>query len=211
MDASELKISSRYVSEGGELAIYWVNPWSHQEEKIATFWWPAHPVEATEQVERWFEKIANAATKMTALDQAEADAAAMRELMLKYVDSFECVDEGECWYCDGQEVLRSHTAGTALLQRLEQAERERDELKAAFHREKNPACDATCRNYCIHSDWEYKQELETARDEAEAKLMKARDFYAEVNRVHLRNPPWHDCGVCRAAIAYEEALKEIES
>lgn len=41
-----------------ELALLWTNPWSGKEEKIATFWWPTHPPEATAQVEKWFEEIA---------------------------------------------------------------------------------------------------------------------------------------------------------
>lgn len=53
------KVAYRY--EGEELALYWTNPWSKQEEKIATFWWPTHPVEETKQVESWFERIANRA------------------------------------------------------------------------------------------------------------------------------------------------------
>lgn len=53
------KIESRYVGE--ELALFWINPWSGVEEKIATFWWPGHPVEETAQVEEWFEGIARRA------------------------------------------------------------------------------------------------------------------------------------------------------
>jgi hypothetical protein len=49
-------VSWKYIGE--ELALFWINPWSKQEEKIATFWWPAHPVEDTAMVEKWFEEYA---------------------------------------------------------------------------------------------------------------------------------------------------------
>jgi hypothetical protein len=50
------RLSWEYLGE--ELAIFWVNPWSSEKEKIASFWWPTHPVEATADVEAAFEKIA---------------------------------------------------------------------------------------------------------------------------------------------------------
>lgn len=52
------KITWRYVDDGGELALFWTSPWGGAEEKIATFWWPGHPPEATEEVEKMFEAIA---------------------------------------------------------------------------------------------------------------------------------------------------------
>ena len=45
-----------YVGE--ELAIFWNSPYGHGKEKIATFWWPIHPAEATAEVEATFERIA---------------------------------------------------------------------------------------------------------------------------------------------------------
>ena len=55
-----MRVYRRYVGE--ELALFWINPWSKEEEKIATFWWPAHPIEETEKVEKMFEEIADRAT-----------------------------------------------------------------------------------------------------------------------------------------------------
>lgn len=43
---------------GEELAVFWISPYGHGKEKIATFWWPAHPPDATAQVEAAFEAIA---------------------------------------------------------------------------------------------------------------------------------------------------------
>lgn len=50
-----------YVGE--ELALFWESPYGHGKEKIASFWWPAHPVEATADVERLFETIADGLTR----------------------------------------------------------------------------------------------------------------------------------------------------
>ena len=46
-----------YVGE--ELAIFWTSPYGNGKEKIASFWWPAHPVEATAEVEAMFERYAS--------------------------------------------------------------------------------------------------------------------------------------------------------
>jgi len=50
------KTSWEYIGE--ELAIFWESPYGHGKEKIASFWWPAHPPEATAEVEALFEAIA---------------------------------------------------------------------------------------------------------------------------------------------------------
>lgn len=50
-------VSWEYVGE--ELALFWVSPYGHGKEKIATFWWPIHPPENTGEVERSFEVIAS--------------------------------------------------------------------------------------------------------------------------------------------------------
>ena len=52
----KLVIWHKYTGE--ELALFWVNPWSGDDEKIATFWWPGHPIEETKTVEMIFEAIA---------------------------------------------------------------------------------------------------------------------------------------------------------
>lgn len=54
------KITWEYLGE--ELALFWINPWNMQKEKIATFWWPIHPMEETERVEQLFESIARRAS-----------------------------------------------------------------------------------------------------------------------------------------------------
>lgn len=38
-------------------SFWWVNPWSGQREKIASLWWPTHPVEATDKIEHLFENL----------------------------------------------------------------------------------------------------------------------------------------------------------
>lgn len=59
-ERERVKVSWKYIGE--ELALFWINPWDQKEEKIATFWWPAHPMEETSFVEKEFEKIAFNAT-----------------------------------------------------------------------------------------------------------------------------------------------------
>lgn len=46
-------LSWEYVGE--ELAIFWESPFGHGKEKIASFWWPAHPPENTKEIEEAFE------------------------------------------------------------------------------------------------------------------------------------------------------------
>lgn len=43
--------------ETGGPAFFWRNPWTGKREKIANLWWPEHPPEATEQVEKLFERL----------------------------------------------------------------------------------------------------------------------------------------------------------
>jgi hypothetical protein len=43
--------------ETGGPAVYWVNPWTGKKEKLANFWWPEHPPEATPEVEQMFASI----------------------------------------------------------------------------------------------------------------------------------------------------------
>lgn len=43
--------------ETGGPCFFWKNPWSGEREKIANLWWPAHPVEATAEVEELFAKL----------------------------------------------------------------------------------------------------------------------------------------------------------
>lgn len=54
-----IRVTWQYIGE--ELALFWTNPWSGTEEKIATFWWPAHPIEETNYVQLVFEAIAERA------------------------------------------------------------------------------------------------------------------------------------------------------
>lgn len=60
-------VTWRYV--GDALELWWRNPWNGTEERIASFWWPAHPIEATAQAEEWFETIA--ARACTGADDAK--------------------------------------------------------------------------------------------------------------------------------------------
>lgn len=53
------KVFLKYIGE--ELALFWFNPWNGSEEKIATFWWPAHPIDATDEAEKLFEDIGSRA------------------------------------------------------------------------------------------------------------------------------------------------------
>lgn len=43
--------------DGNGPCFWWTNPWSGQREKIASLWWPAHPIEATEAIEHLFESL----------------------------------------------------------------------------------------------------------------------------------------------------------
>lgn len=45
-------------SDGCE-KIFWINPWNGKPEAICTFWWPAHPWEATDAMDALFERIFN--------------------------------------------------------------------------------------------------------------------------------------------------------
>ena len=40
--------------ETGGPCFFWVNPWTQKREKVASLWWPEHPVEATAEVEHIF-------------------------------------------------------------------------------------------------------------------------------------------------------------
>lgn len=51
-----MKLTWEYIGE--ELSIFWESPYGHGKEKIASFWWPCHPPEKTEEVEQAFEAIA---------------------------------------------------------------------------------------------------------------------------------------------------------
>jgi hypothetical protein len=54
--AAPPKVHWEYVGE--ELAIFWESPYGRGKEKIANFWWPGHPPEATSEIERMFEEFA---------------------------------------------------------------------------------------------------------------------------------------------------------
>lgn len=59
------------------------------------------------------------------------------------------------------------------LERAECAENELTELKATIRSRKNPGCDATCLNYCLHDDKEWADELRSERDALKAHLEEA--------------------------------------
>ena len=73
------KVWWEYIGE--ELAIFWESPFGHGKEKIASFWWPAHPVEATAEVEFAFERIAE---QLAAQPPAEAPAVTPSESLRKF-------------------------------------------------------------------------------------------------------------------------------
>lgn len=56
-EAQPYNLRWEYIGE--ELAIFWDNPYEHKKEKIASFWWPTHPVEKTGEVEKLFEMFAS--------------------------------------------------------------------------------------------------------------------------------------------------------
>lgn len=72
----------------------WKNPWDGHEERIASFWWPGHPIEATEKVEKLFENyatlFATAATDLPKLSKA------LRRVVW-------WLQEDTCPYCRGKE------------------------------------------------------------------------------------------------------------
>lgn len=43
--------------ETGGPCFYWKNPWSGEREKIASLWWPTHPMEATAEIEQLFAEL----------------------------------------------------------------------------------------------------------------------------------------------------------
>ena len=67
----EPKLTWEYI--GDELAIFWESPYGHGKEKIASFWWPTHPIEATAEVEYAFENIANKLTLDAAKSKAKGE------------------------------------------------------------------------------------------------------------------------------------------
>lgn len=72
-------ISWEYIGE--ELAIFWENPYEGgKKEKIASFWWPLHPIEATTEVETFFESIAGVVAKDESLKKALAAIAVMHAI-----------------------------------------------------------------------------------------------------------------------------------
>jgi hypothetical protein len=38
-------------------ALFWINKWYGKEEKIGVLYWPGHPIEETEQVEKWWQNL----------------------------------------------------------------------------------------------------------------------------------------------------------
>jgi hypothetical protein len=81
--------------EGEGLNLYWRNPFdgspfSRKAEKIASFWWPAHPPEDTERVEKWFERIAARACGISARETQSEDRSLekMRVYLLKYREAY---------------------------------------------------------------------------------------------------------------------------
>jgi hypothetical protein len=81
--------------EGEGLNLYWRNPFdgspfSGKAEKIASFWWPAHPPEDTERVEKWFERIAARACGISARETQSEDRSLekMRVYLLEYREAY---------------------------------------------------------------------------------------------------------------------------
>ncbi len=71
------QVSWEYLGE--ELALFWESPYGAGKEKIATFWWPVHPVENTKEVEALFEAIASrAAFAASEVSRVEAALAEMK-------------------------------------------------------------------------------------------------------------------------------------
>ena len=100
--------------KGEELGLYWINPWDKKKEKIATFWWPAHPVEATEQMEMMFEEIAKRATSIAVKPEEneslraellakDAVIAHLEKALIKIDEQWfqPIADNGVCSSCDG--------------------------------------------------------------------------------------------------------------
>jgi len=92
--ASAMPPKVRWEYEGDGLCLFWDNPWSGEKEKIATFWWPAHPPEATEAAEAMFETIASRAcltggaleyALSTARKEARAECAEMLEKAYRFL------------------------------------------------------------------------------------------------------------------------------
>lgn len=69
----------------GEDAIHlsWHNPYENKEERIASFWWPTHPVDKTGEVEKTFEATAKLFERTSTLLPKALDALS---LVLKDID-----------------------------------------------------------------------------------------------------------------------------
>lgn len=60
--------------ETGGPAFFWVNPWDGKRERVASLWWPTHPPEKTEEVERIFSGLCLIADLEEAIKAAMQDA-----------------------------------------------------------------------------------------------------------------------------------------
>lgn len=51
---ASVKFEYQDLDDADGPCFWWTNPWSGKREKIASLWWPGHPPELTELVERLF-------------------------------------------------------------------------------------------------------------------------------------------------------------
>lgn len=56
--ATQLRAQVYEAPNDQAIHLAWQNPWEMREEMFASFWWPAHPSEATQEAERIFEATA---------------------------------------------------------------------------------------------------------------------------------------------------------
>jgi hypothetical protein len=113
--------------------------------------------------------------------QAERDELKARLTLMEASNAAEAIANTKTVY-SGTAVMQMNAA---LEEQLAQVQAERDKLMAQVHSRKNPGCDATCPNYCIHDDGELKAELESDLKDSQAQAARYREaleWYADEDK-----------------------------
>jgi hypothetical protein len=146
-EIDRIEISWEYLNE--ELAIFWQSPYGNGKEKIATFWWPTHPPECTNEVEDLFESLAARITvsNVALREKMQRDAlyASLNDRWnlaacnagiagSEYVDYPERVFDRVNETRGGlkRALVAAKAEAQTLREKLEAAEKERDELQQSF-------------------------------------------------------------------------------
>ena len=90
--------------------VFWTNPFDGSKERLFMMMWPGHPIEETEQVEKWFQEYAERFCNNRAVEALEKRVAALRA-SLEAVRN--CKNDGTCIYCN-REVVKALKADDAM-------------------------------------------------------------------------------------------------